>query len=56
MKLFPHKSVAIAWKKLCSVWCPHLSDPDLETSGEAKSSVGVRKKLETGYCSLRLQH
>lgn len=46
MKLFPHKSVAIAWKKIYSVWCPHLGDSDLETSGEAKSSVGFRKALD----------
>lgn len=46
MQLFPHKSVAIAWKKLCSVWCPHLGDSNLEASGEAKSSVGFRKALD----------
>lgn len=47
MQLFPHKSVAIAWKKLCSVWCPHLGDSKLEASGEAKSSVGFRKAIDT---------
>lgn len=46
MQLFPHKFVAIAWKNLCSVWCPHLRDSDLEASGEAKSSVGFRKALD----------
>lgn len=46
MQLFPHKPVATAWKKLCSVWCPHLDDSDLEASGEAKSSVGFRKTLD----------
>lgn len=46
MQLFPHKSVAVARKKLCSVWCPHLCDSNLEASGEAKSSVGFRKALD----------
>lgn len=47
MQLFSHKSVAIAWKKWCSMWCPHLGDSKLETSGEAKSSVGFRKASDT---------
>lgn len=46
MWLFPHTSVATAWKKLCSVWCPHLGASDLETTGEAWSSVGFRKALD----------
>lgn len=46
MQLFPHKSVAIARKKLCSMWCPHLSDPSLVALGEAESSTGFRKALD----------
>lgn len=46
MWLFPHTSVATAWKKLYSVWCPHLGDSDLEATGEVRSSVGFKKPLD----------